>query len=140
MDWLDLLAVHGTLKSLLQHFKSISSLALSFLFDLAVSFSEVCLIEVSAYVLSHFSRVGLFVTLWTIAHQAPLSMGFSRQEYWRGLPCPPSGDLPSPGIKPPSLMSPALAGGFFTTSAACTVLLLLLLLSHCSRVRRCVTP
>ena len=55
--------------------------------------------------LSHFSRVRLFETLWTIAHQAPLSMGFSRQEYWSGLPCPPPGDLPDPGIEP---MSPAL--------------------------------
>ena len=51
-----------------------------------------------------------------IAHQAPLSMGFSRQEYWCGLPCPPPGDLPRPGIEPLSLVSPALAGGFFTTS------------------------
>ena len=55
--------------------------------------------------------------LWTAAHQAPLSMGFSRQEYWSGLPCFPPGDLPNPGIKPTSLMSPALAGRFFTTSA-----------------------
>ena len=45
--------------------------------------------------------------------------GFSRQEYWSGLPCPPPGDLPSPGIKLVSLMSPALAGGFFATSATC---------------------
>ena len=52
-----------------------------------------------------------------VAHQAPLSMGFSRQEYWRGFPCPPPGDLPDPRIEPASLMSPALAGGFFTTSA-----------------------
>ena len=51
-----------------------------------------------------------------LAHQAPLSMGFSRQEYWSGLPCPPAGDLPDPGIEPASLMSPALAGGFFITS------------------------
>ena len=49
--------------------------------------------------------------------QAPLSMGFSRQKYWSGLSCPPAGDLPNPGIKPTSLKSPALAGGFFTTSA-----------------------
>ena len=55
--------------------------------------------------------------LWTVAHQAPLSMGFSRQEYWSGLPCPSPGDLPHLGIEPKSLMSPALAGGFFTTSA-----------------------
>ena len=50
------------------------------------------------YVLSHFSCVRLFVTLWTIACQAPLFLGFSRQEYWSGLICPPSGDLPNPGI------------------------------------------
>ena len=53
-------------------------------------------------------------TLWTVGHQAPLSMEFSRQECWSGLPCPP-GDLPDPGIEPMSLMSPALAGRFFTT-------------------------
>ena len=57
------------------------------------------------------------VTLWTIAHQAPLSLGFSRQEYWSGLPCPPPGDLPNPGINPASLTSPALAGRFFTSGA-----------------------
>ena len=67
--------------------------------------------------LSCFSCVRLFATLWTVAHQAPLSMGFSRQEYWSGLPCPPPGDPPNPGIEPTSLMSPALAAGFFTTSA-----------------------
>ena len=50
------------------------------------------------------SRVGLFVTPWTIAHQAPLSMGFSKQEYWSGLPFPFPGDLPDPGIKPTSGM------------------------------------
>ena len=48
----------------------------------------------------------------TVAHQAPLSVGFSRQKYWSGLPCPPPGDLPNPRTEPPSLMSPALAGGF----------------------------
>ena len=77
MDWLDLLAVQGTLKSLLQ--------------------------------------LQFFATLWTVAHQAPLSMGFSRQEYWSASPCPPPVDLPDPGIEPASLMSPALAGSFFTT-------------------------
>ena len=66
--------------------------------------------------LSRFSHVQLFVTLWTLACQVPLSMGFSRQEYWSGLPCPPPGDLPDPGIELESLTSPALAGGFFTTS------------------------
>ena len=48
------------------------------------------------------SRVPLFVTVWTVAHQAPLSMKFSRQEYWNGLPFPSPGDLPNPGIKPVS--------------------------------------
>ena len=66
--------------------------------------------------LSCFSRVQLFDTLQTVARQAPLSMGFSRQEYWSALPWPPLGDRPDPGIKPTSLMSPALAGRFFTTS------------------------
>ena len=61
------------------------------------------------------SRVWLFVTPWTIALQAPLSMGFSRQEYWSGLPFPNLGDLPHPGIQPVSLVSSALAGMFFTT-------------------------
>ena len=64
--------------------------------------------------LSHFSRIQLFVTSWTVAHQAPLSMEFSRQEYWGGLPCLPPGDLPNPGIEPGSLMTSALAGEFFT--------------------------
>ena len=68
-----------------------------------------------AWVLSRFSCVQLFTILWTVACQASLSMGFSRQEYWSGLPCPPPEDLSSPGIKPVSLMSPASAGGFFTT-------------------------
>ena len=69
-----------------------------------------------AYDLSCFSRVLLLATLWAIDPQAPLSLGFSRQEYWSGLLCPPSGDLPDSGIKPTSLMSPALADGFFTAS------------------------
>ena len=54
------------------------------------------------------------MTLWTVAHQAPLSKRFSRQEYWSGLPCSPPGDLLDPGIEPVSLVSPALVGGFFT--------------------------
>ena len=56
----------------------------------------------------------------TVARQAPLSVGFSRQEHWSGLPFPSPGDLPNPGIEPTSLASPALAGGFFTTSATRT--------------------
>ena len=67
--------------------------------------------------LSRFSCVCLFVTKWIIARQAPLSMGFSKQEYWSGLPFPSPGDLPNPVIEPLSLMSPALTGGFFSASA-----------------------
>ena len=65
--------------------------------------------------LSHFSHVQLFLPLWTVASQVPLSMGFSRQEYWSGLPCPPAGDLPNPGTEPANPASPALTGRFFIT-------------------------
>ena len=61
-------------------------------------------------VLSCFRRVRLFVTLWAVAHQAPLSMEFSRQEYWSGLSFPSLADLPNPGIKLASLMTLALVG------------------------------
>ena len=67
--------------------------------------------------LIHFSRVQLSVTTMTIAHQAPLSMEFSRQECWSGFPCPYPGNLPNPEVETASLMSLALAGNFFTTSA-----------------------
>ena len=60
--------------------------------------------------------IRLCVTRWPVARQAPLSVGFSRQEYWSGLLCSPPGDLLDPGIEPASLTSLALAGGFFTTS------------------------
>ena len=63
---------------------------------------------INVCVLSHFSHVQLFVSLWTAAHQAPLSMGFFRQEYWSRLPFRPLGDLPDPGIKPESPASPEL--------------------------------
>ena len=66
--------------------------------------------------LSCFTHVQLFATPRTVAHQAPLSKGFSKQEYWSGLPHPSPGDLPDPMIETMSLMSPALAGRFFTTS------------------------
>ena len=77
-------------------------------------FQPTCLPSKNVCVLSRFSSVWLFETPWTIAHQAPLSMGFSRQEYWSALPFPSPGDHPNPGIKP---MSPTLAGRFFTSSA-----------------------
>ena len=73
-------------------------------------FSFICI-----YIFMHdqlLSHVWLFVTSWTVVHQAPLSMEFSRQEYWSGLPFPPPGHPPDAGIKS---ASPALAGGFFTT-------------------------
>ena len=60
--------------------------------------------------------VASVVSLWTVAHQAPLSMGFSRQEYWTGLPVPPPEDLPKPRIGPTSLISTALVDRFLTTS------------------------
>ena len=68
--------------------------------------------SISDCMLNHFSYVQLFVTLWTGAHQAPLSMGLSRQEYWSGLPCLPPGDLPVPGFKP---ISAALQVGSLPT-------------------------
>ena len=61
------------------------------------------------------SRVRLFVTAWTVALQAPLSVGFSRQEYWSGLPFPPPRALPDPGMEPGSPVFPALTGGSFPT-------------------------
>ena len=63
---------------------------------------------------SNFS-VQFLANLWTVAHQAPLSLGFLRQEYWRWLPFPPPGDLPDPGMELTTPASPALAGKFFTT-------------------------
>ena len=74
------------------------------------------LVNPLACVLSCFSCAQLFLTLWTVIHQAPLSLGFSRQGYWSGIPFPLPGDLPNPGLKPESLTSPALASGFFTPS------------------------
>ena len=73
-------------------------------------------LEDRAHPAQSLSHVQLFATPWTIACQAPLSLGFSRQEYWSGLPFPSPGDLPDPGIEPESFVSPALAGGFITTA------------------------
>ena len=63
------------------------------------------------------SRAPLSATPWTVARQAPLSVGLSRPEYWSGLPFAPRGDLPDPGMELTSLLSPALVGGFFTIRA-----------------------
>ena len=86
---------------------------------------ELYFVCICACTLSH---VWLFVTPWTIACQPPLSMEFSRQEYWCRLPFPSPGDLPDPGIKLMSLVSPALAGWFFTSWAIvhCVYILLAL--------------
>ena len=71
---------------------------------------DVAVVFLSVGILSHFSCVWLFVTPWTMAHHAALSMGFSRQEYWSGFPCPSPGDLPYLGIEPVSPSAPALQG------------------------------
>ena len=84
----------------------IQSWSLGFLYSIYKSNSWHFYSKDSCMCASHFSHVWLFVTLWTVFCQALLSMGFFRQEYWNGLPCPPPGDLPDPGIKPASLMSP----------------------------------
>ena len=68
----------------------------------------------NAYTLSHFSCVGIFANLQTVARQAPLFMGFSRQENWSGLPCPPQRDRPNPGIEP---TSPALQVDYLPTES-----------------------
>ena len=77
---------------------------------LGLSLTSVCMH------LSLFHCVQLFVTLWNVTHQTPLSLEFSRQEYWSELPCPPPGDLPDPGIEPASAAAPELAGRFFYQS------------------------
>ena len=82
-----------------------------------LAYSEILFSQVVNLKPRVLSRVRLYETPWTVASQAPLSLGFSRQKYWNELPCPPPGDLPDPGIKPASLLSLALAGGFFTASA-----------------------
>ena len=101
----------------------LSSCNLSFSLSLPIGMGSnicvTCYLRISLsflFMSSHFSHVWLFVTPWTVAFKASLSMGFSRQEYWSGLPCPLPGDLSYPGIKPVSLVSPALAGRFFTSS------------------------
>ena len=79
---------------------------------------QLSFVDTSACVCAQsLSRVWLFVTPWTVAHQASLSMGFSRLQYWSGFSFPSPGALPDPGIEHVSPVSPALAGGFFRHSA-----------------------
>ena len=77
---------------------------------------SILLQEVQAHMLSHSNYVRFFCNPMDCSPPGPSVLGFSSQEYWSGLPCPPPGDLPDPGSKPISLMSSALAGGFFSTS------------------------
>ena len=88
-------------------------------------------------VLSCFNRVPLFANLWAVAHQAPLSMGFSRQEYCSGLPYLPPGDLPDPGIKP---RSPCIAGRFFTAEPAGSPVVGCSVVSDSLQVQDCSLP
>ena len=94
-------------------FSSISSLRSASRIFLIATLELGAWCPVSACVLSPFKCIQLCETQSIVVHEAPLSVRFSRQEYWSGLPCPPPGDLPDPGIKSASLMSPALAGGLF---------------------------
>ena len=80
------------------------------------------------------SPVQLFVTPWTVARQRSLSMGFSRQEYWSGLPFPPPGDLPDPGIEPTSPVSPALQVGSLHTESSEKLSLFKIILKTCIAV------
>ena len=105
MDWLDPLAVQGTLKSLLQHHSAKASILQQSAFFI-VQLSHPYKVKMKS-----LSHIWLFVTPWTIAYQAPLSMEFSRQECWSGLPFPSPGDLPNPGIEP---RSPVLAERLLT--------------------------
>ena len=82
----------------------------------AIAFSLQC----NVCLLSHFSCVRLFATLWTVPYQALLSMGFSRQEHWSGLPCPPPGNLPDPGIEPLSPAALALQADSLPLSHQCS--------------------
>ena len=106
-------------KGYFQTFDSMFLISWNFIFKISLRFNPYRFYLMSLLrvcVLRRVSCVRLSATHWTIAHQAPLSTGFTRQEYWNGLPCPPPGDLLNPGIKPTSLKSPALAAEFFTTS------------------------
>ena len=108
MDWLDLLEVQGTLKSLLQHHSSEASIlqrSAFFTFQLShpyMTTGKTIALTRRTFVASVMSNSA---TLWTVARQAPLSMRFSRQESWSGLPFPPPGDLPDLRIEPGSLIS-----------------------------------
>ena len=115
-----IVALQCVLVSIVQQNESAIHIPISPLFWTAIPFRSPQCIKyksIACYicVLSHFSCVRLCTTPRTVARQASLFMGFSRQEYWSGLPCPPPGDLSDPGIEPTTPESPAWAGGFFTT-------------------------
>ena len=122
IDWFDLLAVQETLKSLLQHHSSKASILQHSDFFMVwhpytttgkpLNYTDLCQQSNVRYKVKvkSLSRVRLFATLWTVAHHVPQSMGFSRQEYWSGLPFPSPENLPDPGIEPrsPALQADAL--------------------------------
>ena len=106
-------------------FSSQYSFSLRFYFDITFV-PLLCMVSTChgisfSIVVPSLSHIWLFVTPGTTPCQAPLSAGFSSQEYWSGLPCPPPGNFSRPGIEPTFLMSPALAGGFFTTEPILTL-------------------
>ena len=104
-----LLKCHLTIEAFLTH--PTGNHSVSTLLSCYLPLHVFSLQDLHAFVLS---RVRLFVTPWIVAHQAPLSMRFPRQEFWSGLPFPSPGDLPDTGTEPSPFASPALAGGFFT--------------------------
>ena len=93
---------------------------------LSCCYSQTSMFSMRVCTVSCFTCVQFCATPWIVTRQAPLSTGFSRREYWSGLPCPPPGDLPDPGTEPMSLMSPASEGMFFTNSTTSGSLMFLI--------------
>ena len=108
LHWIPPFSCLRIILAILHHSPPISSETLLYLLPYFLYESE------SEKKVKSLSYVWLFATLWAVAHQAPLPMGFSRREYWSGLPFSSPGGLPDPRIEPSSLKFPALAGGFFT--------------------------
>ena len=102
------------------------------LFEIIIRNIHACYSHVMCVCAQLLSGVWLFTTPWTVTRQTPLSMGFPWQEYWSGLPCPPPGNLPNPGIKPTSLASPILTGGFFASKPPGKSISILYLINYSS--------
>ena len=112
-------AFYHTYDVAIRHFKHKISLYIHVWLYIHVYIYMCVCIFMCVHVLSRFSRVWLYVILWTAACQAPLSVGFSGEEYWSGMLCPPPVDHPDPGTEPVSLTFLALAGRFSTTNTTC---------------------